>query len=834
MDNMLIYLLKVSAGTALLYLAYLLLFRKDTFYRRNRVLLLLTLLLPLFFPFIKIPVLSNDTLPADPVTAIGNTFYFENQIAATASTTVNSFDYNKLLIWIYLIFSSLLLLRIIVSLISTFSIIKKGSVKSNKFPRVIISDNQIPPFSFFPYAVIPVEEYKGGNYDDILDHEFAHIRQGHTFDLLLSELFIAFQWFNPFVWFLKRSVILNHEYLADNVSIKNKSLKEYQYRLLNFQSGLKKISLAHSFNSLIKNRIIMINKKPTPRKATLKNIMILPVVVFVVYAFATPEYHYSEAIVSDSPLTIYETPAVIQKEVKGIVLDEAGKPLSNVNIFTTGTMGNASAAETGKDGRFSFPNLRDDAIISFTCNGFKRVSVKADFSKEMVVKMVKEAISGESKPDPNQVVNFDPRPNPLVVVDGVISEKSMSEVAKELGYNRGISKFIMGKEATDKYLEKGANGVYEITTRKKALEMGLKPPFPRLAPDDYPTFQGQQYLKFSKWVSENAKYPAEAQEKRIEGWGTVNFKVELDGSVNIVASPLGAGDPIIVNEIIRAIQNAPKWDSPKNVNVDEPFTSSITLKFKLPDQILDEAPFVVVQEMPQFPGGDKELLDFLANNTKYPESLRSEKIEGRVIVRFVVNTEGKVEGCSVLKGVHPLLDAEAVRVITSLPAFNPGKQAGKPVNVWYMAPVTFSLAKKEPLFSNASTTEILKFMGANTGYPQEARVRSDTGKIFIIVKLEKGGIIREVKAVTEETEITIPLLPEIVIVGYKTSAGAPLSQNAKADEILLMKQVKGNSKDHLLLKAEAERVAANLGSLNIPEWKDKDMEFAIPMKFFLK
>ncbi len=137
--------------------------------------------------------------------------------------------------------AGLLLLRGVISLISTYRIIKKGSVKNNQFPKVIISENQLPPFSFFPYVVIPAEDYKSGNYIDILDHESAHIRQGHTFDLLLSELFIAFQWFNPFVWLIKRSIILNHEYLADHISLShNNSVKEYQFRLLNFQTGLKK------------------------------------------------------------------------------------------------------------------------------------------------------------------------------------------------------------------------------------------------------------------------------------------------------------------------------------------------------------------------------------------------------------------------------------------------------------------------------------------------------------------------------------------------------------------------------------------------------------------
>ena len=114
------------------------------------------------------------------------------------------------------------------------------------------------------------------------------------------------------MWFIKRSVILNHEYLADRVSLlNNKSVKEYQYRLLNFRADLKSISLAHNFNSLIKNRIIMINKKPSSVLATFKNLVILPMVAIVAYAFATPEYTYVTP--EPEPLTIYEGQQIYTK-----------------------------------------------------------------------------------------------------------------------------------------------------------------------------------------------------------------------------------------------------------------------------------------------------------------------------------------------------------------------------------------------------------------------------------------------------------------------------------------------------------------------------------------
>jgi protein TonB len=105
----------------------------------------------------------------------------------------------------------------------------------------------------------------------------------------------------------------------------------------------------------------------------------------------------------------------------------------------------------------------------------------------------------------------------------------------------------------------------------------------------------------------------------------------------------------------------------------------------------EEIPFVVVEEMPMFPGGDVELLKYIAEHTNYPDVAKENNIQGRVIVRFCVTAKGGVSQVSVLKGVDPELDKEAMRVVQSLPAFKPGKQGGKPVPVWYMVPITFTL-----------------------------------------------------------------------------------------------------------------------------------------------
>jgi beta-lactamase regulating signal transducer with metallopeptidase domain len=211
-----------------------------------------------------------------------------NSFEATLSEKITSFDLNSLLIWLYFSITSLFILRLAFSVLRTFTIIRKGTVQDTKFPKVVLSEMDYPPFSFFPYVVIPKKTYERIENLEILEHETAHIKQGHTFDLLFSELLIAFLWFNPFMWLIKRSIVLNHEYLADNFSLKSsRSTKEYQYKLLNIPTSPMNVPLAHNFSSLIKNRIVMINKKPTRNYAALKNIIILPLVaiLFVMFSF---------------------------------------------------------------------------------------------------------------------------------------------------------------------------------------------------------------------------------------------------------------------------------------------------------------------------------------------------------------------------------------------------------------------------------------------------------------------------------------------------------------------------------------------------------------------
>lgn len=102
------------------------------------------------------------------------------------------------------------------------------------------------------------------------------------------------------------------------------------------------------------------------------------------------------------------------------------------------------------------------------------------------------------------------------------------------------------------------------------------------------------------------------------------------------------------------------------------------------------------QEMPRFPGGEAELMKYVGMNIKYPQEAMKAGKEGRVVVKFVVSADGKVTDPQIVRSVDKQLDDEALRVISSLPDFIPGKIDGKPVSVWYTMPVSFKLSKDKP------------------------------------------------------------------------------------------------------------------------------------------
>jgi TonB family protein len=125
---------------------------------------------------------------------------------------------------------------------------------------------------------------------------------------------------------------------------------------------------------------------------------------------------------------------------------------------------------------------------------------------------------------------------------------------------------------------------------------------------------------------------------------------------------------------------------------DPDYIDPATARPDTPDKVRGGEVFVVVEKMPAYPGGDAALFKYIYENVKYPPEAKEQGIQGKVILRFMVTSDGAVEDITVIRGVHPLLDAEAIRVMSIMPLWIPGTQGGKPVNVWYSVPISFTLS----------------------------------------------------------------------------------------------------------------------------------------------
>ncbi len=287
MDNAIIYLLKVSACIIVLYIFYRLLFERDTFYARNRYLILGMLLASLVFPLLSISpsLLIKDSGAA--IERIGEIVTTGGIVQTDVSEKITRFNYINLLYIIYLAGVILFLANPVAGVVKTLQIIRRGRMADAGFPKVILADEDYPPFSFYPYIVLPESLLNSPGFSEVIKHEKIHIEQRHTFDLLFMQILTALLWFNPFIWMFRRSMILTHEFIADSKVPGDKiSLKDYQYSLLNTASGGLSIPVAHKYSNFIKKRIIMMNRKPSKNFAALKNLMLLPLAALLLVLFS--------------------------------------------------------------------------------------------------------------------------------------------------------------------------------------------------------------------------------------------------------------------------------------------------------------------------------------------------------------------------------------------------------------------------------------------------------------------------------------------------------------------------------------------------------------------
>ena len=292
MGTFFVYILKTSICLTGFYLFYRLLLSKETFHRFNRIALLGILLLSLLIPFCEITVPKESEVQQTLLT-IEQILTLADHVPQTEVEVLPSSIplWLPVLLCIYLLGILFFLGRNLYSLSHMLQLLHGGrQEKLEKGITLIIHDKNIAPFSWMKYVVISEKDLQE-NGKEILIHEMAHVHNRHSIDLLISDICIIFQWFNPTSWLLKQELQNIHEYEADETVIRQGvNAKQYQLLLIKKAVGTRLYSMANSFNhSSLKKRITMMLKEKSNPWARAKYLYILPLAALAVTAFARPE-----------------------------------------------------------------------------------------------------------------------------------------------------------------------------------------------------------------------------------------------------------------------------------------------------------------------------------------------------------------------------------------------------------------------------------------------------------------------------------------------------------------------------------------------------------------
>ena len=286
------YLVKLFISLSVVWLFYHFVLRKLTFYNSNRWYLVGYTLLSFFIPFINItPALEKNQFTGNNIVQlIPSVDKYTNAFEEISDHSVSAWSANwDKWDWLTLslvIGAVLFLLRFIIRCISFFRMQRKAKLISADGIKVYQVDDHIIPFSFGNAVFINSDLHTEAELQEIIRHEFVHVKQKHTLDILWSEWLCIINWYNPFAWLLKASIRQNLEFIADNKVLENGvSKKQYQYLLLKV-IGNNQFSIAQKFNfSSLKKRIAMMNKLKSARMHLLRFLFILPLLAVILISF---------------------------------------------------------------------------------------------------------------------------------------------------------------------------------------------------------------------------------------------------------------------------------------------------------------------------------------------------------------------------------------------------------------------------------------------------------------------------------------------------------------------------------------------------------------------
>lgn len=631
------YVLQVNVGLLVFYLLYRGLLARDTFLGMRRLYWWAAWVLAFLYPLVEMGVWGRTETPLQVVMAD----YAEAMtvvVSAVAPEEAATWSWQDGLALLWAAGASALLLRMLVQLAVVCRLARRGRKVEWHGVRVLAVEGDNVPFSFFRWIFVQPDRHSEGELEEILAHEQAHVRQWHSLDVVVSELLCCLFWFNPAVWLAKRCVRQNLEFLADRAVVHSGfDRKNYQYHLLRLSYGVNIGQIVNNFNvSPLKKRIMMMNKKKSRHAGALKYALLLPVAgLLVLSANVEAVAETAENVVAH--WTADEGPV----RMTGVVVDENGKPLPGVTVVIKGSM---LGVATDAEGRF-------------------------------------EIVSPEGK----------------TLVFTYVGRKT-----QEVAFDGGTTDIKVVMPVEDVELEPFVTTAYKEEPLEEMPSGVVMPQFLAGNVQDY--------------IARHVQYPEESEKNKVEGKVYVQFVIDTTGKV-VEPKVIRSVSPELDAEALRVVSEMPAWKPGKLNGKLAGVSFILPVNFALPgsakvddadvESILSQAAdaaeeegavveqgevYKVVEDMPQFPGGNA--FRYLAQHIRYPEEAVKNGIEGIVYVQFVVDKDGKIVEPKVVQGVCPELDAEALRVVSGMPAWKSGMQRGKPVAVSFVLPVVFHLVLK--------------------------------------------------------------------------------------------------------------------------------------------
>lgn len=675
---MLAYFLKINVAIALFYAFYRLFFYKDTFFTWRRAALLCFFAVSAVYPLLNIQTWITEQ---EPMVAMADLYADIILPEITLTPEQATADWKTLLLqtagFVYWGVVCLLAIRLLIQLIGIIRLSFRCRKTRIGGTNVYLLRQAGGPFSFFHWIFIYPTSHTEDELSEILTHEKTHANQWHSVDVLISETICVFCWFNPFAWLMKREIRTNLEYLADNRVLETgHDSKAYQYHLLGLSHHKAAATIYNSFNVLpLKKRIKMMNKKRTREIGRTKYLMFLPLAALLmiisnIEAVARTTKEVAKDVIEavEENLTPKTTTPDMEVATETAPLEtpapqqEKDKLVSYKGVVVDKDGKAVEGAEFLVDRRYNLP--KDQSYVTGKDGSF---SFKAFENAKMAVLWNKDG--------------------KMMVVTVTIDKENNSNM-----------KIVMNGEWQNPPANDPDNPVFEVV-------------------EQMPEFPDGGMPGLMKFLSKNIRYPVNAQKNGTQGRVTVQFIVNVDGSISHIGIIRGA-DPELDGEAVRVISTMPNWKPGMQKGKAVRVKYTVPVMFRLNDEkkeefkpvpkidesivvvgyasqekspIEEDVVFEIVEQMPSFAGGMEGLMRYLSRNIKYPVTAQKAGIQGRVIVQVIIDSNGNVTNPKITKSVDPSLDAEAIRVTANMPKWQPGMQRGKAVNVKYTFPIDFKL-----------------------------------------------------------------------------------------------------------------------------------------------